>query len=142
MSQKLLVNNFKWIKDTSQFNEDLKKTIMKIVGKTKELKRKGKKWKMISKMIFLSWCTMQFLEKTLSGKCELYVIYHKKILCMYSLQFFMFKKTVAILIFNSKGLAFFITMPLFTFNSMNFCRKIIDRNWWRDCYKSCNINKL
>ena len=43
MSQKLLVNNFKWIKDTSQFNEDLKKTIMKIVGKTKELKRKGKK---------------------------------------------------------------------------------------------------
>ena len=68
MSQKLLVNNFKWIKDTSQFNEDLKKTIMKIVGKTKELKRKGKKWKMISKMIFLSWCTMQFLEKTCEWK--------------------------------------------------------------------------
>ena len=43
MSQKLSVNNFKWIKDTTQFNEDLKKAIMKIVEKTKELKRKGKK---------------------------------------------------------------------------------------------------
>ena len=72
MSQKLLVNNFKWIKDTSQFNEDLKKTIMKIVGKTKELKRKGKKWKMISKMIFLSWCTTQFLEK----QWKMWVIYN------------------------------------------------------------------
>ena len=29
--QKLPVNNFEWIKDTSQFNEDFKKTIMKKV---------------------------------------------------------------------------------------------------------------
>ena len=29
MSQKLSVNNFEQIKDTSQFNEDLKKAIMK-----------------------------------------------------------------------------------------------------------------
>ena len=36
MSQKLPVNNFKWTKDASQFNEDLKKkTIMKIVKKLK-----------------------------------------------------------------------------------------------------------
>ena len=33
MSQKLPVNNFEWIKDTSQFNEDLTKTIMKKVIK-------------------------------------------------------------------------------------------------------------
>ena len=31
MSQKLPVNNFEWIKDTSQFNEDFIKTIMKNV---------------------------------------------------------------------------------------------------------------
>ena len=29
MSQKLPVNNFEWIKDTSQFNEDFIKTLMK-----------------------------------------------------------------------------------------------------------------
>ena len=29
MLQKLLVNNFEWIKDTSQFNEDFIKNIMK-----------------------------------------------------------------------------------------------------------------
>ena len=29
MLQKLLVNNFEWIEDTSQFSEDLIKTIMK-----------------------------------------------------------------------------------------------------------------
>ena len=29
MSQKLPVHNFEWIEDTSQFNEDLQKTIMK-----------------------------------------------------------------------------------------------------------------
>ena len=28
MSQKLQINNFEWIKDTSQFNEDFLKTIM------------------------------------------------------------------------------------------------------------------
>ena len=34
MSQKLPVDNFEWIKDTSQFNEDfIKKTIMKKVMK-------------------------------------------------------------------------------------------------------------
>ena len=31
MPQKLPVNNFEWIKDTSQFNEDSIKTIMKKV---------------------------------------------------------------------------------------------------------------
>ena len=33
MSQKLPVNNFEWIKHTSQFNEDFIKTIMKKVIK-------------------------------------------------------------------------------------------------------------
>ena len=33
MSQKLPLNNFEWIKDTSQFNEDFIKTIMKKVMK-------------------------------------------------------------------------------------------------------------
>ena len=33
MSQKLPVNNFGWIEDTSQFNEDFIKTIMKKVIK-------------------------------------------------------------------------------------------------------------
>ena len=33
MSSKLLVNNFEWIEDTSQFNEDFRKTIMKKVMK-------------------------------------------------------------------------------------------------------------
>ena len=33
ISQKLLVNNFEWIKDTSQYNEDFIKTIMKKVMK-------------------------------------------------------------------------------------------------------------
>ena len=33
MSEKLPVNNFEWIKDTSQFNEDFIKTIMKKVMK-------------------------------------------------------------------------------------------------------------
>ena len=33
ISQKLPANNFEWMKDTSQFNEDLIKTIMKKVMK-------------------------------------------------------------------------------------------------------------
>ena len=33
MSQKLPVNSFEWIKDTSQFNEDFIKTILKKVMK-------------------------------------------------------------------------------------------------------------
>ena len=33
ISQKLPVNGFKWIEETSQFNEDFTKTIMKIVMK-------------------------------------------------------------------------------------------------------------
>ena len=43
MSQKLSVNNFEWIEDTSQFNEDfIKKTMMK------------KAMKMFSQ----SWCSI------------------------------------------------------------------------------------
>ena len=33
MSQKLTVNNFEWIEDTSQFNEDFMKNYMKKVMK-------------------------------------------------------------------------------------------------------------
>ena len=33
MPQKLLVNNFEWIEDTSQFNEDFIKTVMNKVMK-------------------------------------------------------------------------------------------------------------
>ena len=33
MSKKLPLNNFEWIKDTSQFNEDFIKTVMKKVMK-------------------------------------------------------------------------------------------------------------
>ena len=33
MSQKFQVNNFEWVKDTSEFNEDFIKTIMKKVIK-------------------------------------------------------------------------------------------------------------
>ena len=38
MSQKLPVNNFEWIKDSSQFNEDFIKDIMKKVMKDTFLK--------------------------------------------------------------------------------------------------------
>ena len=38
MSQKLPVNNFEWIKDTSKFNEDLIKTLIKKVNKDIYLK--------------------------------------------------------------------------------------------------------
>ena len=40
---------------------------------------------------------------------------------------YVFKKTVGILIFNSKRVRFFIIMFVFTFNSMNFFRKLIDK---------------
>ena len=75
---------------------------------------------------FLKFVYNALFKKTMEN--VRYLIFHNKILFMYSLQFFMFKKTVAILIFNSKSLAFFIIMSLFTFNSMYFLRKIIDRN--------------
>ena len=38
MSQRLPVNNFEWIEETSQFNEDIIKTIMKKVMKDSFLK--------------------------------------------------------------------------------------------------------
>ena len=71
MSQKLPVNNFEWIKDTSQFNEDFIKTVIKKVMKDIFLKLIFNMLKIfiIFIMIYHFYQKEQKLKKSLREKC-------------------------------------------------------------------------